>query len=126
MWDLGAPVDIRRRLNSATNLGNALAEYGEVTEAVEIGRRTLIDCRRVYGVDHAETIQIGSGLAMWLSRLDDDVAATNNYHINSYSSSSMESSLSPPAAMLGGHSTLNTVVLGEGISKYQIPPLRPP
>jgi hypothetical protein len=24
--------------------------------------------------------------------------------------------------MLGGHSTLNTVVLGEGISKYQIPP----
>jgi hypothetical protein len=23
--------------------------------------------------------------------------------------------------MLGGHSTLNTVVLGEGISKYQIP-----
>jgi hypothetical protein len=24
--------------------------------------------------------------------------------------------------MLGGHSTLNTVVLGEGMSKYQIPP----
>jgi hypothetical protein len=24
--------------------------------------------------------------------------------------------------MLGGHTTLNTVVLGEGISKYQIPP----
>jgi tetratricopeptide (TPR) repeat protein len=35
----------------------------------------LIACRRVYGVDHAETIHIGSGLAMWLSRLDDDVAA---------------------------------------------------
>jgi hypothetical protein len=28
----------------------------------------------------------------------------------------------PRSAMLGGHSTLNTVVLGEGISKYQIPP----
>jgi hypothetical protein len=24
--------------------------------------------------------------------------------------------------MLGGHSTLNTAVLGEGMSKYQIPP----
>jgi hypothetical protein len=33
----------------------------------------------------------------------------------------------PHTAMLGGHSTLNTVVLGEGMSKYQIPPsLRPP
>jgi hypothetical protein len=27
----------------------------------------------------------------------------------------------PHSAMLGGHSTLNTVVLGEGVSKYQIP-----
>ena len=26
------------------------------------------------------------------------------------------------SAMLGGHSTLNTVVVGEGMSKYQIPP----
>ena len=25
--------------------------------------------------------------------------------------------------MLGGHSTLNTVVLGEGVSKYRVPPL---
>jgi hypothetical protein len=24
--------------------------------------------------------------------------------------------------MLGGHSTLNTIVLGEGMSEYQIPP----
>jgi hypothetical protein len=28
----------------------------------------------------------------------------------------------PHSAMLGGHRTLNTVVLGEGVSKYQIPP----
>jgi hypothetical protein len=28
----------------------------------------------------------------------------------------------PHSAMLGGHSTLNRVVLGEGMSKYQIPP----
>jgi hypothetical protein len=28
----------------------------------------------------------------------------------------------PHNAMLGGHSTLNTVVLGEGMSKYQITP----
>ena len=33
----------------------------------------------------------------------------------------------PHSALLGGHSTPNTVVLGEGVSEYQaLPPLQPP
>ena len=29
----------------------------------------------------------------------------------------------PHTALLGGHSTPNTVVLGEGMSEYRVPPL---